>query len=203
MRGERQLLRLGEYLVGRACQRLPQDVREERYREWAAELPVILHDPQARLAAGRAVRMLGYAADTVRGSTLAHVGAGRRTARMDSALKLLVAAGLVSVGWDIWTVIRAPGHGLSYVQLSWGLLLLAFPISVLVRSAVRVTVLIATGGVLAGLAVNLWDAARAPGDWVNYLAVTYFLILLLALWLARRPALGRHAGSPGSRRVAD
>ena len=30
MRGERRLLRLGEYLVGRACQQLPPDVREER-----------------------------------------------------------------------------------------------------------------------------------------------------------------------------
>jgi hypothetical protein len=57
MRGERQLLRPGEYLVRRACQRLPQDIREERYREWTAELPVILRDPQIRLAPLRAVRM--------------------------------------------------------------------------------------------------------------------------------------------------
>ena len=41
MRGERQLLRIGEYLVRRACRPLPPDVREERYREWAAELPAI------------------------------------------------------------------------------------------------------------------------------------------------------------------
>ena len=51
MRGERQLLRIGEYVVGRACRRLPRDIREERYREWAAELPAILHDPQVRPAA--------------------------------------------------------------------------------------------------------------------------------------------------------
>jgi hypothetical protein len=146
--------------------------------------------------------MLGYAADTVRGTALAHVRAGRRTPRMDSALKLLLVIGLVSVAWGIWTIIRAPGHGLSYLQLAWAFLLLAFPVSMLVRSAVRVTVLIATGGLLAGLAVNLWHAAQAPGDWVNYLSVTYFLILLLAVWLARRPGRGRHAGSPGSRRVA-
>jgi hypothetical protein len=50
MRGERLLLRTGEYLVGRACQRLPPDIREERYREWSAELPAILHDPQVRPA---------------------------------------------------------------------------------------------------------------------------------------------------------
>ena len=35
MRGERWR-RLGEYLVGRACQQLPRDIREERYREWVA-----------------------------------------------------------------------------------------------------------------------------------------------------------------------
>ena len=48
MRGERQLLRLGEYLLRRACQRLPRGIRQERYREWAAELPAILQDPQIR-----------------------------------------------------------------------------------------------------------------------------------------------------------
>ena len=85
MRAERQLLRIGEYLVGRACQRLPQDIREERYREWAAELPAILHDPQIRLAPRRAVRMLAYAADTVRGATLTPARARRRTPRMTAA----------------------------------------------------------------------------------------------------------------------
>ena len=70
MRGERRLLRLGEYLVGRACQQLPPDVREERYREWAAELPAILCDPQVRLAPRRAVRMLGYPVDTLRGTIM-------------------------------------------------------------------------------------------------------------------------------------
>jgi hypothetical protein len=69
MRGERRLLRLGEYLVRQACQRLPQEIREEHYREWAAELPAILHDPQVRPAPWRTVRMLVYAADTLHCST--------------------------------------------------------------------------------------------------------------------------------------
>ena len=68
MRGERALLRLGESLVGRACRRLPGPTRDDRYREWAAELPAILHDPEPRLAPYRAVRMLAYAADTLRGA---------------------------------------------------------------------------------------------------------------------------------------
>src|ERR1700678_1230987 len=68
MRGERALLRVGEYLVDRACRRLPRGTRKDRYREWAAELPAILHDPEIRFAPRRAVRMLGYAADTLRGA---------------------------------------------------------------------------------------------------------------------------------------
>jgi DivIVA domain-containing protein len=60
MRGERRLLRIGEYLITRACRRLPAGTRDERYREWAAELPAILRDPDTRLAARRAARMLGH-----------------------------------------------------------------------------------------------------------------------------------------------
>ena len=36
--------RIAEHLIRRACRRLPGDTRDERYREWAAELPAILHD---------------------------------------------------------------------------------------------------------------------------------------------------------------
>jgi hypothetical protein len=49
MRGEGRLLRIGEFLVGLACRRLPRRIRDGRYQEWAAELPVILHDPEIRL----------------------------------------------------------------------------------------------------------------------------------------------------------
>jgi hypothetical protein len=70
MRGERWLLRVGEFLVARAARRLPATDRDERYREWAAELPVILGDPEIKPAAARAVRMLWFAADTVRGAAL-------------------------------------------------------------------------------------------------------------------------------------
>jgi hypothetical protein len=33
MRGKRRLLRIGEYLIARACQHLPAGARDERYRE--------------------------------------------------------------------------------------------------------------------------------------------------------------------------
>jgi hypothetical protein len=186
MRAERQLLRLGEYLVGRACQRLPKDIREERYREWAAELPAILHDPQIRLAPRRAVRMLGYAADTFRGAALTHVSARRQMPGMTAALSLLLLAGLAVVTWNIWNIVRAPEHPLNYLQLAWSLLLVAFPISMLVRSAARVTTLIVISSTLPGVAISLWDAAQAPEDWVNYFAAAWLVLLLLACWLVSR-----------------
>jgi hypothetical protein len=65
------VLRAGEYLVSRACRRLPARIREEWYQEWLAELPIILHDREAGPAPLRVVRMLAFAADTLRGTTLA------------------------------------------------------------------------------------------------------------------------------------
>jgi hypothetical protein len=121
-RGERQLLRVGEYLVRRACQRLPRNVREERHREWSAELPAILHDPEIRFAPWRAVRMLSYAADTVRGTAMTRGrGRGQRTAELQ--LMLLVTLG--ALAWDIWTTARAPGQG--RVTCSWSGLSFLWP----------------------------------------------------------------------------
>ena len=48
-------------LIRAACRRLPGEVREERGREWSAELLAILHDPDIRIAALRRARALGYA----------------------------------------------------------------------------------------------------------------------------------------------
>jgi hypothetical protein len=124
MRGERQLLRLGEYLLRRACQRLPPDIRQERYREWAAELPAILQDPQTRHSPRRALRMLAYAADTVRGAAMTPARARRRTSRMTALLCLVLVAGLVTVAWEIWSIVQAPGYLVATYQfllLAWWL----------------------------------------------------------------------------------
>jgi hypothetical protein len=69
MKGERQALRAGEFLVSLASRRLPPRIRQERYQEWLAELPVILHDRGT--APVRVARMLAFAADTLRGTALA------------------------------------------------------------------------------------------------------------------------------------
>jgi hypothetical protein len=196
MRGERQLLRIGEYLVGRACQRLPQDVREERYREWAAELPAILHDPQIRPAPRRAVRMLAYAADTLRGATATPSRARRPAPQMIMKLYLdypLLAAGLILVVYYIWTAVRAPGHPLNYLLLAWSFIIMAYPISKLVRSTEHLSTSIVACGLLAGVGVNLWNAAQAPGDWVNYFLAALLFLLLLVMLLVRRWARTRRA----------
>jgi hypothetical protein len=92
MRGERWLLRAGEFLVGRAARHLPAAARDDRYQEWAAELPVILGDQEIQPAAARAARMLWFAADTVRGAALGpgparHKGAHRGGAGLKNARK--------------------------------------------------------------------------------------------------------------------
>jgi hypothetical protein len=194
MRAERQLLRLGDYLVGRACQRLPRDIRGERYREWAAELPVILHDSRIRFAPRRAARMLGYAAGTLRAAALADVRAQRRPPAITTVLRSLLLTALATVGWDTWSVVQAPGQPLNYLRLAWGLLLVAYPIIVLARSAAHTGTLIVIGSTLLGAGVNLWDAAQAPRDsmdWVNYCGAALLLFLLAALWLASRRARAR------------
>jgi DivIVA domain-containing protein len=85
MRGEPRLLRIGEYLIARACRHLPAEARDERYREWVAELPAILGDPGVRLTARRAARMLGYAAGTLWGTALTAGSARRLLARAATA----------------------------------------------------------------------------------------------------------------------
>lgn len=101
MRGERRLLRIGEYLIARACRHLPAEERDERYREWVAELPAILRDPGVRPAARRAARMLGYASGTIRGTALAPGSARRVMAHLAGAAAPFITTALVAYlrGW--------------------------------------------------------------------------------------------------------
>jgi hypothetical protein len=176
-----------------ACRRLPQDIREERYREWAAELPAILHDPQIRPAPRRAVRTLGYAADIFRGTSMTPVRAWHRRPREAAALSLLLLACLAALAVDIWTTVRAPGNGLNYLQLAWALLNCAIPISIFVRANARRLVLVAGSALLVGLIINLWDA-QSPADWVNYVVSAVILFILLGSWLALVRLRRRFAG---------
>jgi hypothetical protein len=140
---ERVLLRVGEYLVGRACRGLPRKTRKDRYREWTAELPVILHDPEIRFAPRRAVRMLSYAADTLRGAARTPGRVRRRPpAPYACLLGLLFVAGLAVTVWSIQDTVRAPGHWVNYLTLAWSLCLAAWPVGQYVRSTARATQLL-------------------------------------------------------------
>jgi hypothetical protein len=197
MRAERALLRTGEYLVGRACLRLPRKIRDERCREWAAELPAILHDPQIRFAPRRAVRMLCYAADTLRATARRPSQAGHRPAACPAPLLgLLTIVGLWAMAWNTWNLVQSPGQWVNYVSVTWSVLLTAWPISQYVASTMRTTWLINISGMLAGLVVCSWAAAQAPGDWVNYILPVVLFLCLLALLLLRRwvPKRGHSAG---------
>jgi hypothetical protein len=101
MRGERRLLRIGEYLIARACRHLPAEARDERYREWVAELPAILRDPGVRPAARRAARMLRYASGTIRGTALTPGSARRVMAHTAGTAAPVIITCLVTYlqGW--------------------------------------------------------------------------------------------------------
>jgi hypothetical protein len=54
--------RIAEWLIRAACRRLPADVRAERCREWAAELPAIFDDQSIRPSFLRTLRVLSFCA---------------------------------------------------------------------------------------------------------------------------------------------
>jgi hypothetical protein len=108
--GERWLLYVGEHLIGYGCRRLPVKVRDERYREWTAELPAILGDPDTRFLWHRAVRMLCYSAGI----------AWRFGLPSRQQTRRFVAAGwfffvLGSLAFDIWMTVRDPRDWVNYL----------------------------------------------------------------------------------------
>lgn len=190
MRGERRLLRLGEFLVRRACRGLPREIRDDRHAEWTAELPAILHDPQIRFAPRRAVRMLAYAADTLRGTGLARNMARRRSPGQAVALGLWILIFLGFTASDVENIVRAPGYGPGYLQLAWNALFLAVPASMLMRSARRVRTLICLCMLPVGIADTLWTAVWTPGQWVEYIYAAVLVLLALAWWLVAKRRAG-------------
>lgn len=101
-----------ERIIRRACRRLPGDIRDERYQEWAAEVPAILHDPDIRFPLRRSARALRFAAGTitsarrspraVRHQPDAAVGAS-------AGVRLLITVGIWIVGVGVLTAF--PPHG--------------------------------------------------------------------------------------------
>jgi hypothetical protein len=187
MKGERGLLRTGEFLLARAARRLPARVRDERYREWAAELPAILRDPSLGPSWRRAALMLGYALDTIRGALRpgqdryrgAHRGrdprAGVKTARWLLFLPAALAGLLAFLSLSlllIYLVSLGTGLGL------WPAAGVAFMLVVIALLASRFLPrrAFAVGTVLLG-------------SWLIYL-----LAALSAGWPAGPPVLARISG---------
>ncbi len=104
--------RICERFIYAACRRLPEDMRGERCREWAAELPAILNDQSIRPALRRAVRALTYSAGIARTTRqLSRAGGGTRPARTpqwrNGAMQLRPANVAVRavVGLVIWLLL--------------------------------------------------------------------------------------------------
>jgi hypothetical protein len=62
---------IADYLIHRACRHLAADSRDDRYREWTAELPAIMADPDVRPVL-RQARALRFAAGTIRTARRGH-----------------------------------------------------------------------------------------------------------------------------------
>ena len=104
--------RICERVIRAACRRLPEDMRAERCREWAAELPAILDDQSIRPALRRAVLALTYSAGVARTTRqLSRAGRGTRPARTpqwrDGALQVRPAnvAVRAAAGLGIWLLL--------------------------------------------------------------------------------------------------
>jgi hypothetical protein len=192
MRGGRRLLRLGEYLIGRACRDLPRGIRDERYQEWVAELPAILDDPGTRFAPRRAARMLRYAAGTFRGTLAPGSHERRRMDQWTTLLGALIIVGLGNAADDAWGIAQAPGQWVKYLELAWGLLQVALFAGLFARAGRRSILLLGAGGLAAGAVVSIWVVLHAPGDWMSYFGLAFFApapigALCLLMWMRRHP----------------
>ena len=107
--------RTAEWLIRVSCRRLPPDLRAERCREWAAELPAILDDQSIRPSFRRAIRALtfcvGISRTTRQLSRSARAGS-RRTANSQWRTGAMRAGPLdvavrAALGLVIWLVIVA------------------------------------------------------------------------------------------------
>jgi hypothetical protein len=187
MKGQRGLLRTGEFLVARAARRLPAGIRDERYREWAAELPAILQDPSLGPPWRRAARMLGYALDTFRAALRpgqdrysgAHRGRDPRTAVKTARWLLFLPAALAGL--------------LAFLSLS---LLLIYVVSLgtglRLWPATGAAFMMVIFGLLAGRFLPHRAFAVSTvllGSWLIYLVAA-----LSAGWPAGPPVLARISG---------
>jgi hypothetical protein len=210
MSGERWALRAGEYLVRRACRSLPARVREERYREWVAELPVMLHDPEVRPTARRVAHMLCFAADTLRGTTLApgsyrYRGAHQGRADWDVLWLPVFAAMLAFLGYFVYLMIFGPSLGRDTAL--WSFFLTDFIVYLARRRPDEATgrrwwtaggLAVSTGQLAQGLADSLGWGHPLLFALIRYCGAAISVVCLglaVALW-ARSVRARRRVGRP-------
>jgi hypothetical protein len=128
--------RIGEWLIGVLCRRLPADVRAERCREWKAELPAIFDDQSIRPAFVRTLRALSFCAGLFRTtwqlSRSARAASGTQTpAWRTGALRTRPPDVVVRAvrGLLIWLVIVAIVLGLVALLPKGGLWPLSFALA--------------------------------------------------------------------------
>ena len=105
--------RTAEWLIEAACRRLADDVRADRCREWAAELPAILDDQSIRLSFLRTVRALTFCAGISRTTCQLRrrARAGSRRAQRQAgtvkppASEVAARAVVAAVVWLVWAWI--------------------------------------------------------------------------------------------------
>ena len=154
-----------DYLIRRACRRLPGSAADERYREWAAEVHAILNDPATRPEMLRLARALRYAVGITRCTHDPQL-AGRNNSR-SLARRLItgVAVYLCVIGlfFGINTAFRLQGPGPLIVVIAACACFDAFCIVDVYRSR-TVRYLPKWGWVLACL-------IQSPSGGIMYLAV--------------------------------
>jgi len=167
MSGQRTIRHIAEQAIRRACRRLPDDIRDERYREWVAELPAILGDPDIRVPLLRTVQALRYAAGSYQSA--------RRLRRDGENRQPVRHAPLTGTPGGTWTS-GSPRRGLTVMKLPDG----ALPGIAAVISLFLVIAVVRLG--------------QPSGAWLDVTVVAAFVPEVLALvalvrfglWLRRR-----------------
>jgi hypothetical protein len=119
--------RLAEYLIRLSCRRLPADIGDERYREWTAELPAVLHDPDIRFQIRRDLRALRFAA-----------GHARSSLRLPKARGWAIPVVGAAMGVVFIAIVSVPQAFMYYMFFPWFAVTVIEERKCLSRSAIRV-----------------------------------------------------------------
>ena len=110
---EDRLQRRAESILARACRHLPDEVREERIKEWGAEIPAVLHESEVRPAWRRGARTAWFVLGVVWTSRAERVADPTESAQ--SQLSLTEIASAVALAASALSTISGSMTSLSAV----------------------------------------------------------------------------------------